>query len=83
MRIDGYSMPVQQPNARRQHVDHEGDPPCDCLELGTDFCLIGHPSLVLSNKDLVDLGARAAKLTRALKAAQAGVQPFFAHVASL
>jgi hypothetical protein len=51
--VDGYSVEVSQPNARRVSADHEGDVPEDCLPHGTDTCKAGHPSLLLNEKDFV------------------------------
>ena len=71
--IDGYGVPLPQPNARRLPPDHEEDHvPQDCLEYGTDECVIGHPCLILNDKDLVDLGERAGRLSKALRAVQFG-----------
>jgi hypothetical protein len=73
--IDGYSRDVIQPQARRTDPDHTSETPADCLAHGTDHCEAGHPSLVLNEKDMVDHGERARKLTcctRALQAAQQG-----------
>jgi hypothetical protein len=69
--VDGYSVDVPQPNARRVLDDHDGDYPDDCLPHGVDKCMTGHPSLVVNEKEMVDHGERARKLLQALLAAQA------------
>jgi hypothetical protein len=72
VKIDGYSVAVHQPGARRPPPDLEGDIPDDCLAPGTDACKIGDPSLVLNEKDMVDHGERAGKIIRALTASAKG-----------
>jgi hypothetical protein len=68
--VDGYSVDVPQPEARRAPADHLGEEPDDCLPHGTDVCKAGHPSLILNEKDMVDRGERAGKLVQAVKKAQ-------------
>jgi hypothetical protein len=68
--VDGYSVDVPQPEARKAPVDHIGAVTDDCLPHGTDVCKAGHPSLILNDKDMVDRGERAGKLVQALQRAQ-------------
>ncbi len=70
MTIDGYSVDVPQPEARRVPMDHCGAVPDDCLPCATDVCKAGHPCLILNEKEMVDRGERAGKLVQALQKAQ-------------
>lgn len=80
VRIDGYSVELPQSNARRAPPDHEGGTPDDCLQMDIDECKIGHDCLTLNDFDMVERGERAAKLVRALQAAQDGVMLDFVCV---
>jgi hypothetical protein len=79
VKVDGYSVDVPQPNARRVPDDHEGDVPPDCQPTGISECRAGHPSLLCNEKDMVDHGERAIKLFRALQAAKEGLLQLPSH----
>jgi hypothetical protein len=68
--IDGYSVDMPQPEARRAPADQQDPVPDDCLPHGTDVCQAGHPCLILNEKEMVDRGERAGRLVAALRKAQ-------------